>query len=199
MPAHALERWQSLTAHRLAVLHRALDHAAPEQLADADARDQAAQAFVIMLAAHFQGFCRDLHNECAAEISRYAQSHLPHVAPFVQSRFSEGRKLNQGAANSSTIGSDFGRFTVSFWTLSAVQDPAAAEARRDLDELAELRNALAHQDFGRTPDKQPPRFGAEDIRRWWLACDVLASAMDAAMVEVLVPFEGGASAPTRSK
>lgn len=190
MPSNALERWQSLTAHRLAVLHRALDHAAGESTTDADAADQADQAFVIMLAAHFQGFCRDLHNECALHLVTYAESQSIDLARIVQARLTEGRRLSQGAANSATIAADFSRFGIPFWAESEFSNPTIAMDRAALDEMASARNALAHQDFARLPGQRPPEVSPATIERWRAACDALAVAIDAAMCQILLRYIG---------
>ena len=68
MPSISYRRWRTICA-------RALDEMAKAHVAvGGSARgrryttQQINQAYAVLLAAHFQGFCRDLHSECVDHI-----------------------------------------------------------------------------------------------------------------------------------
>lgn len=65
-------------------------------------------AYVIRLAAPFQGYVRSLHSEAALAIAASVPD--PAFRLVVQSRLTEGRILDRGNANLGNIGSDSGRF-----------------------------------------------------------------------------------------
>src|SRR5258707_10492954 len=71
------------------------------------------QAYAVLLASHFQGFCRDLHSECVdflAGAVTPARLRLP-----LRNEFSLNRKLDRGNPNPGNIGADFNRFGLNFW------------------------------------------------------------------------------------
>src|SRR2546430_14989733 len=70
------------------------------------------QAYVVLLSSQFQGFCRDLHAECADHLV------APVVSPVLLAAYRDnllfGRKLDTGNPNRGNIGSDFKPLGVSF-------------------------------------------------------------------------------------
>jgi hypothetical protein len=103
------------------------------------------QAYAVLLSSQFQGFCRDLHDECVDYL----------VAPVVsvmllatyRSNLLLGRKLDSGNPNSGNIGADFNRFGIAFWP-AVDADSARTPARRlALEALNRWRNAIAHNAF----------------------------------------------------
>src|SRR3954469_25656345 len=71
------------------------------------ATQQINHAYAVLLSSQFQGFCRDLHSECANLI---ADTIPPALREIVRVQFSWGRALDRGNPNPGNIGSDFGRF-----------------------------------------------------------------------------------------
>ena len=57
------------------------------------------------------------------------------------------RNLDRGNANPGTIGSDFNRLGVEFWTRVYADYPRNDRRRELLENLSAWRNAIAHQDF----------------------------------------------------
>jgi hypothetical protein len=71
------------------------------------ATQQINQAYVVLLASHFQGFCRNLHTE---SVDYMAQGITPAgLGRAVRAEFLIHRRLDAGNANPGSIGADFGR------------------------------------------------------------------------------------------
>jgi len=177
MPSVSYRRWRT---HRA----RALDEMAQVQAAlGGSARgrrtttQQINQAYAVLLAAHFQGYCRDLHSECVDHI-------LTVIAPqgalksYLRLEMSRGRLVDRGNAQPSSIGADFGRFGMRFWDDLNTHKAASPIWKADLDTLNDWRNAIVHQDY------TSPRLGGimtlrlNDVRRWRRSCRRLALTMD---------------------
>jgi hypothetical protein len=149
------------------------------------ATQQINQALVVQLAAQFQRYCRDLHDECAGAIVASAS---PQYQPLLELALTAGRKLDSQSAQPGSLGSDFGRFGFDFWIAVDRLGPQFAERRRQLAQLAVWRNAVAHQDF-RRPATDPVAAGTRvdlpSVRRWRRSLEQLAGGFDRTMwVEV---------------
>lgn len=154
------------------------------------ATQQINQAYVVLVSSHFQGFCRDLHSECADALVRAV---FPAVLrPAVRAEFLRDRKLKQGNANPGNIGADFGRLGVAFWPAVLALDKRNRERQNKLGRMNDWRNAIAHQDF------DPARLGHSttlrlaEVRDGRAACDRLADSFDEAMHAYLLPVTGAA-------
>jgi hypothetical protein len=179
MPSVALQLWQTVRAAQLAEIedaHRSVGGSGPGRRV---ATQQINQAYAVVLSAHFQGFCRDLHSECIDVI-------LPFIAPAAlqvpfKVELNLGRKLDRGNPNPGNIGSDFNRLGVSLWPEINALDARNPQRQILLEELNEWRNAIAHQDF------DPAKLGGTiilrlaQVRKWRAACSGLAEAFDIAM------------------
>ncbi|HET7233013.1 MAG TPA: HEPN domain-containing protein [Longimicrobium sp.] len=153
------------------------------------ARQQIAQAYVVLLCSQFQKFCRELHSEAAEWITRSA-AHDP-VSAVLRPLLTRGRRLDNGNASPASLGSDFGRLGIEFWIEVDSHHPRNAERKRKLEELIGWRNAIAHQDF-----RNPALQGADEVqiaqvRRWRRACDVLTVEIDAVLRLYLQSLMGG--------
>jgi hypothetical protein len=142
------------------------------------ATQQINHAYAILLSSQFQGFCRDLHSECADAI--VALSTIG-IRAIVRPQFAWGRTLDRGNPSPGNLGSDFGRFGVDFW-IEVRNDHHLNQRRRELlEELNAWRNAIAHQDF------DPARLGGTTIlhlatvRQWRNSLDHLAVSFDNVM------------------
>jgi hypothetical protein len=71
------------------------------------ARQQISDACIVLLAAHFQAFCRELHTEAAEAIA----ASTPHM-DLVKRAFVLGRQLDRGNATPGALGADFGRLGI---------------------------------------------------------------------------------------
>lgn len=185
----SLRTWK---AERLPAL-RELD-AARQGLAGAQrgrrfARRQLHESYVVLLASHFQGFCRDLHDECVASFVQPVPEGVLRNA--FRAALVLGRKLDSGNANPGNIGSDFGRFDLEFWDAVYNLDARNRTRRDEVGDMNAWRNAIAHQNF------DPAKLGGAALRlpllrEWRIACDQLAAGFDAVMRSHLMAVNGTA-------
>src|SRR5262245_49179539 len=114
MPSIALARWRTdgvAALDQLVSAHRAVGGLGPGRR---HATREINHAYCVMLASQFQRFCRDLHSEA---VQHLVVAVVPTTAAeILRARLLEGRKLDMGNANPSTLGSDFGRFKLGFGT-----------------------------------------------------------------------------------
>lgn len=133
----------------------------------------------MLLSAQFQGFCRDLHTECARFLSR--QLMPAGFEPILYQNLVFNRKLDRGNPNPGNIGADFNRLGLNFWQAVEQRDVRNRQRKQLLENVAEWRNAIAHQDF------DPARLGGTIIlrlarvRNWRSACQILAQSFDEVM------------------
>lgn len=165
MPSASLRIWQTDRVARLAELEKqcaattALDPPNP-QLEDENLR-----GLIMLLSAHFQGFCRDLYTECTMVLS--ARIKNPSIRILFQEQFTGNRKLDHGNPNRENIRKDFERF--GFMLDIPADDPFNNPLRiTHLGELNKLRNVAAHH--GRVPA------GASQTYRRYKAGEIPAKA-----------------------
>jgi hypothetical protein len=185
MPSISYRRW------------RTTRRAAPDRVQDAhttvhgagrrEATRQINHGYAVLLAAEFQGYCRELHSEAV----RHFVANLPALQrPIVAEALTFNRQLDRGNAQSGSLGSDFGRFGLDWWSEVDAVDPAGPGLRRSLDELNAWRNAIAHNDF------DPARLGGTIILRlaavrgWRRTCNQLTRAFDAVLANHLRTVTG---------
>jgi len=178
MPSRALRHWQTRSRKVLDEFEAAHALVGGTPAARRFARQQIAQAYVVLLCSQFQKFCRDLHSEAADRMSSSLDVPLDKI--FFKA-LTSGRKLDIGNASPSNLGSDFGRLGVGFWDEMRLHNARNAERQRLLEELNRWRNAVAHQDFS-----HPALAGEHDVtlryvRRWRRACEGLAVEFDAVL------------------
>jgi hypothetical protein len=179
MPSLSLQTWTAIRAAELDAVERAHRHISGTGPGRRVAMQQQNRAYVVLLAAQFQGFCRDLHTECVRKLVQATSPAGLHSILITE--FSWNRKLDQGNPNPGNIGSDFRRLGVIFWTAVDAVDPSAPQCRMALEELNRWRNAIAHYDF------DPAKLGGvttlrlAQVRDWRKACDRLATTFDDAM------------------
>jgi hypothetical protein len=176
MPSASLLRWRNDRMPRLAEV----DTQCAACLALAPPRpnlvEENLRGYVLLLSAHFQGFCRDLYTECAQIIASKVR---PRLRLLIQVQFTAHSKLNHGNPNLRNLREDFERFD---FTLDlAAADPANAAHLTDLDQLNKWRNVAAHH--GTVPSAVPLNLPA--LQGWRNACDRLATSLDGIMYNEL--------------
>lgn len=176
MVSASLRKWQAQRAEELDRLEAAHAAVGGTGRGRRYATQQVNQAYVILLASHFQGFCRDLHAE--AVNTMIGSISPPTLRSAVRAAFAWKRALDRGNPHPGALGEDFNRLGVPFWPAVLAVD-ARNERRRDcLLELNVWRNAIAHQDF------DPERLGDRVtvtlamVRRWRSASGALAESFD---------------------
>lgn len=180
MPSASHQIWTTTTAGALdevAQAHAAIRGRAAGRRA---ATQQINRGYALLLASHFQGFCRDLHTECVSFFLG-ALKLGPEVSSVLRGEMLRGRQLDRGNAQPSSLGADFGRFDIRFWDEVEAHQPRNRARRAALEDLNTWRNAIAHHDF------DPARLGGTvllrlaQVRRWRAACDGLARSFDEVM------------------
>ena len=136
------------------------------------------RGYVLPLSAHFQGFCRDLHTECAQFVGNHVDSR---IQVLVQQSFVTPKlALDHGNPNKKNINADFNRFGL---TLNLEAAHPRNQARLShLGELNKWRNAAAHHGV-------PPRsirLDLQGIRKWKISCSDLAGSLDDRMYNHLI-------------
>jgi hypothetical protein len=104
-------------------------------------------AYIVLIAAHFQQFCRDLHTEAVASLA----GSVPHLRYVVEEALVLGRQLDRGNATPSSLGADYKRLGMNLWADLESRDRRTAARMRRLEQLNIWRNAVAHGDFRLRP------------------------------------------------
>ena len=183
MPSASYGRWVTTRKSELDEIEQAHTAIGGTGRGRRYATQQINQAYVVLLASQFQGFCRDLHTESVA----YLVPSVTHLNFQASTRelLTQGLQLKRFNATPASIGSDFGRFGVDFWTEVRRHSPRNQVRQAQLEELNGWRNAIAHQDFGLRG-----HLHLRDVRIWRRACEGLARSFDEVMRDHLNSLAG---------
>lgn len=175
MPSVSIHRWRTLRAASLNRVEAAHTTVGGSGAGARFAREQLNRSYCVLLAAEFQGFCRDLHDEATTALV----AHLPLSFRVIIAReFARGRQLDRGNASPSTLGNDFTRLGFECWQKFDAAEPRGPRLRRLMEELNAWRNAVAHSDY------DPARLGGTltltiaRVRRWRRALNRVARVLD---------------------
>src|SRR5437016_2897894 len=121
MPSTSFRQWRTVRASGLDEIAHA--HAAVGGTARGRryTTQQINRAYAMLLASHFQGFCRDLHSECVAHLLAVI-SPPPPLWNLVRAEFDRSRLLDRGNAQPSSLGADFARLGIDLWRDLAAYD-----------------------------------------------------------------------------
>jgi hypothetical protein len=153
------------------------------------ATQQINHAYAVLLAAQFQGFCRDLHSECVDHILAVL-SPAAAVHQVLQLEMTRGRQLDRGNAHSGSLGADFGRLGPELWVSLRSHDPRTVDWKDDLDLLNEWRNAIVHQDFTSAKLGGIINLQFREVRKLRRSCGRIARALDEVMRRHLQALTG---------
>jgi hypothetical protein len=193
MPSNSLLAWRTDRRPRLDLIEAQNLALAATPSPDPRAIDENLRGFVMLLSAHFQGFCRDLHTECVQAVT----GALPAAfQPLVQALCVADRKLDGGNPRYAALKGDFERFRFDL-TAALTQDPALPPAVRAanaghitrVDHLNAWRNYVAHHNP--TPPVQGGPLTPAAARLWTDSCDGLASELDRVMYDRILALTGG--------
>jgi hypothetical protein len=187
MPSTSLRTWAGPRAANLDEIEAAHAALSGSGRGRRWATEQVNHAYAVLLSSQFQAFCRDLHSECIGSLAR-AVSNQP-IAKIVRVEFLFARRLDRGNPTPGNIGADFGRLGVDFWPQVQHVDVRNSIRQRRLEQLSDWRNAIAHQDFGRT-QLLPTKLHLSTIRGWRKSCDSLAECFDRVMRGYLASATG---------
>src|SRR5436853_1510282 len=107
MPSASLLRWQTDRMPRLSEVDAQCAASLAVVPPQPKLVDENLRAYVLLLSAHFQGFCRDLYTECAFLVASQVRASLQ---TLIQGQFETGRKLDHGNPNVKNLREDFERF-----------------------------------------------------------------------------------------
>jgi hypothetical protein len=155
------------------------------------ATQQINQAYAVLLASQFQGYCRDLHTESVAHLMAFIQPPVL-VRQLVEAGFIRGRQLDSKNAQPGSIGSDFGILGIQFWKEVDSHHPHNEHRRNELIEINKWRNAIAHQSFSEVSPNATPALTLAQVRRWRSVCGALARSFDEVMGRYLQSLIGSA-------
>lgn len=131
--------------------------------------DENLRGYVVLLSAHFQGFCRDLYSEAAQVVASKVRRSLQLL---IFEQFTTYRKLERGNPTHDHLKEDFKRFG---FELNLTFDSTNALRLSHLSALNKWRNVAAHQ--GTTgPTDIPLDFPS--LQTWRASCDGLATSLD---------------------
>jgi hypothetical protein len=131
--------------------------------------DENLRGYVVLLSAHFQGFCRDLYSEAAQiVVSRLGRARLQ---PMIQAQFTAKLKLDHGNPNLQNIREDYERFG---FTLDLAADPANVPRLAHLSDLNRWRNIAAHH--GTIPAGAVLTLPL--LQAWRTSCEGLAPSLE---------------------
>ena len=124
MPSVAYRVWRTSRASLLNQIEMAHTAIGGTGAGRRYATQQINHAYVLLLAAEFQGFCRALHDECIEAILKVIPTTLKNV---VKESLRLGRQLDRGNATPASLGSDFGRLGFQLWPTLHRIDPRIAD------------------------------------------------------------------------
>ena len=175
MPSVSYRRWRTVRATVLDDIEAARTTIRGTGRVRRSAMQQINRAYAVLLSAEFQGFCKDLHRECAEHFTSLVPLAIKDV---IEQQFLSHRLLDRGNPNPGNVGADFNRLGLKLFDEVAQADPRVYEWRRSLEQLNDWRNAIAHHEF------DPPRLGGTIqlrlalVRTWRAACENLARVFD---------------------
>jgi hypothetical protein len=178
MPSVSWHRWA--TTRRAALDEIAQAHVAVGGMGRGRryATQQINQAYAVLLASQFQGFCRDLHTEC---IDRLVPAVPALLRPILRAELTQRRQLDEKNAQPGSIGADFNRLGLRFWDAVTLLNARNLNYQNGLEQLNAWRNAIAHHNFDPTKLGGTTTLRLSRVRRWRLACSRLALAFDKVM------------------
>jgi hypothetical protein len=183
MPSAALLRWQNDRVVRLLELE--VQHSTTLAIVPprASLADENLRGFVVLLSAHFQGFCRDLYTEASALITAVAPSTLRLV---LQSQCAAQLKLKHNNPTFDHLAEDFDRFGFDLKTALTTVVGNAVHVNH-LAILNKWRNFIAHH--GTLAPPGPPLTLAS-AQNWKNSCEWLAVQLDGIMYTQLLAMIG---------
>jgi hypothetical protein len=188
MPSTSYHEWEATRSSSLDELARAHVAVGGTKRGRRYATQQINRSYAVLLASQFQGFCRDLHTECAASLVKSISP--TSLQPIVRVALTQPRQLDRGNAQAASIGSDFGKLGIDFWAEIEALDARNHDRKKALGELNKWRDAIVHQSFEPAEFGNRPMLGLAEGRRWRADCGQLARSFDEVMRTYLQSLTG---------
>jgi hypothetical protein len=148
---------------------------------------------IAKMAAEFQGFARDLHDESVQFLAASVASGKPRLSNVLQVGMSISRGLNRNNAGADTLAQDFARIGLIFWPAITSQEPNLGPRwQADLKKLIETRNAIVHDDKAKLLKLESSGFRIDRklTKNWHDSLDQLAATMMMWLAATLEPCWG---------
>ncbi len=169
MPSAALQSWLTDRIPRLDEIDTQCAASLARVPPNLHLQEENLRGYIVLLSAHFQGFCRDLYTESAQIVVSRVRASLQNI---VQTQFATNCALDHGNPNLQNVKKDFERFDFTL-NLDAA-DPSNPMRLRHLAELNKWRNIATHH--GDVPPPGLPTLA--DLRVWKDSCHGLAASLD---------------------
>lgn len=137
-------------------------------------------ALFVSLAAEFQGFCRNLHDEAADYIASQVGAPGDPVVVLFQSALTRSRNLDKGNAQPGSLGNDFYLLDIPLWPdLEARYPTRKAQWHMTLTKLNAARNAIAHRNDDQLAKvKGDQALNLSTFRKWRSSLNGAATGFD---------------------
>lgn len=194
MPSFALRDWSDKRAKALDSLDDVHGKVTGRRVGRQYATKHYNLTMYVALAAEFQGFCRDLHDETASALVTFLPAAAGPLAPIYLNALTRSRALDRANAQPKSLGSDFQTLGIALWSELATANPKQKKRWHDsLDHLNEIRNAVAHsnEDNLRKLHETEP-LTVKQWRRKRATLNRLAAAMDVLAYEHVQDLTGEA-------
>src|SRR5579862_7786923 len=113
MPSNSLEHWRKESLARLDEIAAAHESVGGNARGRRYATLQINYAYVVLLSAEFQRFCRNLHSESVDQLVSVVTPKI--LKTVLREEFLRDRTLDKGNPNAGNLGRDFNRLGVQFW------------------------------------------------------------------------------------
>jgi hypothetical protein len=137
-------------------------------------------ALVLILAAEFQGYVRELHDECSdAAAAGISGGNLIQFA-VVRNSLTTNRGLDRVNAKTETISEDFGRFGIDVWAQIKSSVASGVRWKTGIDRLNTARNGIAHHELAKLHRLRADGYPLilSTVKSWRTACTGVARHLD---------------------
>lgn len=165
MPSDALKQWNTERSKALDSLDNVHGSVTGRRVGRQYATKHYNLTMYVALAAEFQGFCRDLHDDTAAALLWHVPSSTGPLIPIFLNSLTRGRQLDRGNAQAKSLGSDFQILGIRLWPeLEALRPRSKQKWHDTLESLNKIRNAVAHSNQAALDELR--REMSLDLRTW---------------------------------
>lgn len=113
MPSNALIIWQRDRAEKLNYIEDVHQRNGGVQRGRRFTTEQANHIYAVVLSGEFQGFCRDLHDECSDFVANVVANAV--VKDLTRDALVQKRGLDKGNADYTNIKEDYARLGIRLW------------------------------------------------------------------------------------
>jgi hypothetical protein len=175
----ALDEWRGASGEVFDEIERMLWSVDGTRVGERTVAQQLNYAYAMLITAHFQRYCRDLHAETAQALVAHLMD--PALGRILQGLLAQNRRLDKGNPTPVNLGLDFARFGFRFWDALEASDHRNKDRKTELERLCEWRNAIVHGDVARKRAEgrlAPRTLNLDTCREWRRALGSLAISTD---------------------